>query len=295
MTYQLLDGDTVGFAVSGDYDPSTELVIDPDLAWATYLGGSGGDYGYDIALDAAGSAYVTGETTSAGWATAGAYDTTYNGGGDVFVAKFSGLAAPWADPSSYFFSQKDPLWGDDPLGSSGLKIRDFGCAVTSVAMALRSWGVETDPKALNACPYVFMEGLRWDLYRQRLSEGAWRPGQDLVNNQLRRFKTLCQQAGVGPFSIHDLRRSCITNWAQRLPIHVVQQLAGHSDIQTTEIYYISVQAEDLAKARRVQSELIGRVLEDIGTDPLLTHFGSKGNRSSIKRCFPAPKRIGGKS
>jgi integrase len=77
-----------------------------------------------------------------------------------------------------------------------------------------------------------------------------------------------RRAGVGPYTIHDLRRSCITNWARRLPIHVVQKLAGHSDIQTTETYYLSVQPEDLAKARRMQSALVGDILSGTGTDPL---------------------------
>jgi hypothetical protein len=83
VTYQLLDADTVGFAVSGDVDPSAELVIDPVLRWATYLGGSGAgfgdDFGYGIAVDAAGNIYVAGSTEAAGWATAGAYDTTFDG------------------------------------------------------------------------------------------------------------------------------------------------------------------------------------------------------------------------
>lgn len=118
-------------------------------------------------------------------------------------------------------------------------------------------------------------------------------GQDLVNNPLRRFKTLCRQAGVGPYTIHDLRRSCITNWAQRLPIHVVQKLAGHSDIQTTETYYLSVQQEDLAKASRMQSTLVGDILSGVGTDPLVTHFDAKGHKCGLKRCFPAPPKKGG--
>jgi integrase/recombinase XerD len=155
---------------------------------------------------------------------------------------------------------------------------------------LAKWQAE----APEGCPYVFMEAARWEFYRQRLSEKAWRTGQDLVNNQLRRFKTICRRAGVGPYTIHDLRRSCITNWAQRLPIHVVQKLAGHSDINTTETYYLSVQSEDLANARRLQSELVGDILADSGTDPLLTHFDSKGNRSSLKRCFPQTRRTDGK-
>jgi integrase len=154
---------------------------------------------------------------------------------------------------------------------------------------LAKWQAE----APEGCPYVFMEAGRWESYRQRLSGKAWRAGQDLVNNQLRRFKTICRRAGVGPYTIHDMRRSCITNWARRLPTHVVQQLAGHSDIKTAETYYLSVQPEDLAKARRVQSALVGDILSGVGTDPLLTHFDANGYKGGLKRCFPAPRKKDG--
>ncbi len=62
-----------------------------------------------------------------------------------------------------------------------------------------------------------------------------------------------RKAGVPQFTIHDLRRSCITNWARKIPIHVTQHLAGHGDIKTTKKYYLSVQTEDIVKAKRVQS------------------------------------------
>ena len=57
------------------------------------------------------------------------------------------------------------------------------------------------------CPYIFMEHGRWDYYRQRVGQRKWRTGQSLVNNVLRRFKTLCRRAKVGSYTIHDLRRS----------------------------------------------------------------------------------------
>jgi hypothetical protein len=53
----------VGFTVGG-YDRARPLVIDPVLAYSTYLGGSSGDSGSAIAVDATGSAYLTGETWS---------------------------------------------------------------------------------------------------------------------------------------------------------------------------------------------------------------------------------------
>ena len=53
----------VGFEVAA-YDASLPLVIDPVLSYSTYLGGSKGDAGFDIALDSLGNAYITGSTES---------------------------------------------------------------------------------------------------------------------------------------------------------------------------------------------------------------------------------------
>jgi len=136
------------------------------------------------------------------------------------------------------------------------------------------------------CPYVFMEHARWEYYSEQVRLGLWEDGRDLVNNLLRRFKTICRRGGVGPFTLHDLRRSCITNWAKHLPIHVVQQLAGHSDIKTTQRFYLSVQPEDIAKARRLQSAVVGGIPTSGLTDPKLTHSGQNRAFPGKQGCQP---------
>jgi len=61
-----------------------------DLDYATYMGGGLWERGYDIAVDSAGCAYVTGRTNSSSFpVTPGAFDETHNGGRDVFVSKLN--------------------------------------------------------------------------------------------------------------------------------------------------------------------------------------------------------------
>ncbi len=60
------------------------------LVYSTYLGGTGEDVGLGIAVDTAGNAYVTGGTSSTNFPTTpGAYQTSFGGGEDAFVAKFA--------------------------------------------------------------------------------------------------------------------------------------------------------------------------------------------------------------
>jgi hypothetical protein len=73
----------------GSYDPTQLLVIDP-LVYSTYIGGSDWDYGYAIAVDGSGYAYVTGYTRSPNYdVTPGAFQATNGGYGDVFVTKLN--------------------------------------------------------------------------------------------------------------------------------------------------------------------------------------------------------------
>ena len=73
-----------------------------ELLYSSYLGGSGDDGGYGIAVDPSGNAYVTGQTTSTDFpTTTGAFQTISGGGvNDGFVAKISPTPRPVATLSS---------------------------------------------------------------------------------------------------------------------------------------------------------------------------------------------------
>jgi beta-propeller repeat-containing protein/centrosomal CEP192-like protein len=60
------------------------------LLYSTYLGGSGLDRGFAIAIDSSGNAYVTGDTDSTNFpVTAGVLQGINSGNGDAFVAKLN--------------------------------------------------------------------------------------------------------------------------------------------------------------------------------------------------------------
>jgi len=83
--YAITDTNSIAFEVA-KYDASRPLYIDP-LIYSTYLGGSGQDAGYGIAVDNLGNAYVTGYTSSSNFpVTSGAFQTTCCG---AFVTKLN--------------------------------------------------------------------------------------------------------------------------------------------------------------------------------------------------------------
>ena len=86
--FRLGAGNTYGFYATA-YDERYPLIIDPTLAYSTYLGGSRFDQGSGITVDAAGCAYVTGYTGSSDFPTQIPYQGTNAGANDVFVAKLS--------------------------------------------------------------------------------------------------------------------------------------------------------------------------------------------------------------
>jgi hypothetical protein len=77
----------VGIRV-GTYDRNKPLIIDPVLAYSTYLAGSGGDDSDGIAVDSSGNVYVAGATVSPDFPTVNGYQSAGSSNYLAFVAEF---------------------------------------------------------------------------------------------------------------------------------------------------------------------------------------------------------------
>jgi len=75
-------------------------------------------------------------------------------------------------------------------------------------------------------------------------------------NTWRDFQVIRRRTSVPMCSLHNLRKSYCTNLAGSIPMHVVQELAGHSDIRTTRQYYVVVRPELLEKVRETIDALV---------------------------------------
>ncbi len=90
---------STGIATAGSYQSSFSGRTDAFLAkfnnkgnldWATYFGGNLYTYDFGVSTDASGDAFISGTTSSSsGIASSGAFQTSYAGNTDAFLAKFS--------------------------------------------------------------------------------------------------------------------------------------------------------------------------------------------------------------
>lgn len=144
----LLDPDgnliVVGLTTSSDF-PTTAGVFDTtpngsndifaaklnpnlsELIYSTYIGGSGGEFADDYALDSAGNIYVVGVTTSTDLPTASSsFDPTFNGGNDGYIFKLNNNGNTLVYLSYFGGASTDTLSAIDVDSLGRAKIQGFG-------------------------------------------------------------------------------------------------------------------------------------------------------------------------
>src|SRR3954447_8271304 len=85
----------------------------------------------------------------------------------------------------------------------------------------------------------------------------------------RLVKKYCRAAGIDPdrlggrgIGIHSLRKTAINDAIRNgASMHEVREFAGHSDIRTTEVYFVRKEEDAEVAARRIQIRITGRKTE----------------------------------
>lgn len=96
--YRVHGTNVLGF-VASSYDHDRTLVVDPGVAWSTYLGGDAADDAYALATTSTGDVIVVGSTASTNYpVSSGAYQRSKGPGVDVVVTKIraDGGAILWS-------------------------------------------------------------------------------------------------------------------------------------------------------------------------------------------------------
>ena len=109
--FKRIEAKTYGFRVE-EYNRNYELIIDPlVLVYSTYLGGSNNDYGWAIAVDSEGAAYVTGYTWSTDFPTQNAYQGSMPGLYNIFITKINPAGDALVYSTYLGGSGDDCAWG----------------------------------------------------------------------------------------------------------------------------------------------------------------------------------------
>ncbi len=115
----VLDADGRVRFTLGEYDEGLPLVINPVIVYSTYLGGSGFEIAGAVAVDSAGSAYMTGYTGSANFPTGVNPLQPGNAGpSNIFITKLNAAGTAFAY-STYFGGSGDERALDIAVDSAG--------------------------------------------------------------------------------------------------------------------------------------------------------------------------------
>ncbi|MCC6541427.1 MAG: gliding motility-associated C-terminal domain-containing protein [Flavobacteriales bacterium] len=176
----MVAGSIVSFHV-GAFDPARPLTIDPELAFASYSGSTGNNFGFTATYDDDGHLYGAGIVFAAGYPTTlGVLDGTYNGPGpasgptvDIGVSKWSpdGASLIWSTyiggqqseaPHSMVVNANDELYIFGHTGSADFPTTP-GCFDN---------GFSGGPALIYTVGYGFDQPLGTDMYVVHLNADA---------------------------------------------------------------------------------------------------------------------------
>lgn len=135
------------------------------------------------------------------------------------------------------------------------KIKDTDCRILPLTEDTVRLLARLQNRRPEGYPYVLVPPGRYDHIQKYLRKtGRWslcHARTSIVHNFNAQFDRILAKAAVKKGTLHDIRRTAITNWFyQDLSIYDVMKLAGHSKFETTYKFYLQVKDGLLDRARK---------------------------------------------
>jgi hypothetical protein len=245
------------------FDPSGS-----SLVYSTTLGGSQHEFGHDIAVDAAGSAYITGYTGSTDFPTTpGAFQPAHGGGSeDVFVVKLSPAGSSLAYSTFLGGTGLDAFGPAE--GANGITVDAAGNAYVA------GWTASTDFPIVNAAQPVYGGGDA-DAFVAKLNPS----GSALVYCTYLGGSGPDFGGGIGVDALGHVHTTGRAHSADFPTVNAVQAtFAGDADVFVTKL--------SPAGSVLVYSTYLGGVDTDSGHDLCLDSAGSAYITGSAGSVFP---------
>ena len=107
---------------------------------------------------------------------------------------------------------------------------------------------------------------------EKRSQGNWdsiKTRENLIPHFSPHYRRLRSKAGIlKDVTFHDLRSTALSGWCSNgMDINDVKNLAGHSNIVTTQEFYLAVTSDLVDRARRIKSSTTESVLAHFVTHP----------------------------
>ncbi len=105
-----------------------------------------------------------------------------------------------------YYSQRDQRWALATIGDSPETIKEVGCLLTSVAMALRAKGVDVNPLSIAGNGSYFWLDTAYMLYRSQLSLPGGKTGKSIgiseISNYLSNNEAVIVGLNAGGYGTH---------------------------------------------------------------------------------------------
>ncbi|PIY79513.1 MAG: hypothetical protein COY81_01965 [Candidatus Pacebacteria bacterium CG_4_10_14_0_8_um_filter_43_12] len=119
-----------------------------------------------------------------------------------------------------YFSQRDERWAGNRIGNSSESVYEVGCLVTSVAMAVKSRGVDTTPAEIAGNSSYFWLNTAYMLSRSTLSLPGGKRGYNIspystnISAELEKGNAVVTGLKAGPYGTHFivLKKTDGNNW-----------------------------------------------------------------------------------